>query len=149
MSKITLISVLIMLTIAPLLAIVTLMFSISADFGETFDIQSILVMYMFAMITIPLWLTYLPSIILTPIIMNRISKKTKFHSIPIIFLATLSMIIGAFVGIMIISPLLIASKSEPNEIISWILSGVVSGSITLTIVVLIYRVWKEPIRNIT
>jgi hypothetical protein len=147
MSKKTVISVLIMLTIAPLLAIITLMFSISADFGENFDIQSILVMYMFAMITIPLWLTYLPSIILTPIIMNRISKRTKFRRIPIVLLVALSMIIGAFVGIVVLSPFLIASKSEPNEIISWIMSGVVSGSITLTIVVLIYRVWKEPVGN--
>ena len=99
MSGKTVISVLVMLTISPIIAIVTLVFSNPESFGEHLDIQSLLMMYMFAMITIPLWLTYLPSI------------------------------------------------SETGVLYSWILSGLVSGSVTLTVIVLIYRFLEKPTVN--
>lgn len=60
-------------------------------------------------------------------------------------LIAISAITGAFIGLMVLSPLLIVSKSEPSLLFSWILSGVVSGSITITIVVLIYRKFEEPL----
>ena len=144
MSGKTVISVLIMLTISPILAIITLVFSNPENFGEHFDVQSLLMMYMFAMITIPLWLTYLPSVILTPIIMNRLSKKLAFQRISIAYLITLAAAAGAIIGLAVLSPFLIASRSEPSFLFSWILSGLVSGSITLIIVVLIYRIWGKP-----
>lgn len=138
----SIISVFIMVTVAPSLVILTLAFSNPAEFGGNPDLQSVLMMYLFALITIPLWITYIPSIILTPIILNRIRKIAAFYNISIITLLALSALSGAVVGVLIMAPVLfLVVQSEPNNLFfSWILSGAVSGSITLTIIVLIYRI---------
>jgi hypothetical protein len=134
------ISVLVMVTISPLLVILTLTFSNPAEFGGNPDLQSVLMMYMFALITVPLWITYIPSIILTPIVLHKMRKKKSFYNISIFALIALAGMSGALIGELILAPLLFLVHKEPNNLFSsWILSGAVSGSISLTIIVLIYR----------
>ena len=136
----TIISVLVMVTISPLLVIITLTISNPGEFGGNPDLQSILMMYMFALITVPLWITYIPSIILTPIILHKIRKKKSFHNISIIALIALAGMSGAFIGVLILAPVLFLVQKEPNNLFSsWILSGAVSGALSLMIIVLIYR----------
>lgn len=138
------ISLLILVTIAPLLVILTLAFSNPEEFGGNLDLQSILMMYLFALITVPLWTTYIPSIILTPIILHRMQKIEAFYRISILTLIVLSALSGGFIGILVMAPILFISQAEQNNLFfSWILSGAISGSITLTIIVLIYRMGKS------
>ena len=132
-----------MITIAPLLAILILLFLNPAEFGGSPNWQGVFIMYSFALITIPLWITYIPSIILTPIIMHKISKHEVFYSISIIGLISLSLLSGAILGVLIMSPILWVVHSDPDSLFfTWVLSGAVSGSITLTVIVLIYRIGK-------
>ena len=134
------ISVLVMVTISPLLVILTLTLANPGEFGGNPDLQSILMMYMFALITVPLWITYIPSIILTPIILHKMRKKKSFHNISLLALIALAVMSGALIGVLILALLLFLVHKEPNNLFSsWILSGAVSGAISLTIIVLIYR----------
>jgi hypothetical protein len=138
------ISLLIMITIAPLIAIITLAFLNPAEFGGEPNIQKVMTMYLFAIITVPLWVTYIPAIILTLTIMHRIDKKETFHELSIVKIIFLSVPIGAIGGVLILAPVLflVAEDSKPL-LLSWTLAGAVSGIITLTLISLIYRVSRR------
>lgn len=96
---------------------------------------------MFAIITVPLWVTYIPFIVLIPIIMQIIAKREAFHELQIIKFVMLSSTIGSICGVLVLSPVLflVAADSDPL-ILSWVLAGAASGAITSTVITLTYRV---------
>ena len=130
-----------MIIISPLIVIVVLAVLNPTEFGEVINIQTVLTVYMFAIITVPLWVTYIPFTVLIPIIMQIIAKREAFHELQIIKLVMLSSTIGAICGVLILSPVLflVAADSDPL-ILSWVLAGAASGAITSTVITLTYRV---------
>ena len=135
------ISVIIMIIISPLIVIVVLAVLNPTEFGEVINIQTVLTVYMFAIITVPLWVTYIPFIVLIPIIMQIIAKREAFHELQIIKFVMLSSTIGSICGVLVLSPVLflVAADSDPL-ILSWVLAGAASGAITSTVITLTYRV---------
>ncbi len=129
-----------MLTIAPLVAVITLSILSPAEFGGGPSIQNVLGMYFFAIITVPMWITYIPSIILSPIMMRKIDKRKSFHELAIIKLILISVPVGALCGMLIFLPILLAVLADSSPLMStWVLAGAISGSISLTLIVLMYR----------
>ena len=142
------ISILIMIIIAPMIVVIALSILSPAEFGGGPKIKNILAMYVFALITVPMWVTYIPSIILTPIIMRRIDKQKEFHELPIRKIILLSAPIGALCGVLILLPVLLPVLIGSSPLLSsWVLAGVVSGSITLTLIALVYRLGNRILSN--
>lgn len=142
------ISILIMIIIAPMIVVITLSILNPAEFGGGPNIKNILAMYVFGLITVPMWLTYIPSIILTPIIMRRIDKQKEFHELPIRKIILLSTPVGALCGVLILFPVLLPVFIGSSPLLSsWVFAGVVSGSITLTLIALIYRLGNRISSN--
>ena len=80
-------SVIIMLTISPVLAVATLVNWAPERWGGETDLLSIIGMSIFGILTVPLWLTYIPTLIAVPLIMNKLANKDKFKNLPLYFSA--------------------------------------------------------------
>ncbi len=131
--------IVIMLTIMPVTAAIGLVVFDPKNWGGPPTIQNILMMALFGLISVPLWITYIPSLLATPSIMNDISANILFHSIPVWKFIALSLTIGAIVGILILSPSIYMSRESLKLMLNWAWAGAFSGSITFTIISLIYR----------
>ena len=97
-------------------------------------------MYMYGIITVPLWITYIPAIILAPLIMNKLDNISGFHDIQILKLIIFSILIGAFLGVLVLTPVLFLVFNESTALfLGWVFAGMVSGCITSIILSLLYR----------
>ncbi len=130
-----------MLTVTPIAAVTGLISYDPSRWGGEMKIENILVMAVFGLITVQTWFTYIPALIFAPIIMNRLSKKESFYTIPRWKFYLNSILYGALAGIFILLPVILLAVGESLDItLNWIWAGIVSGAITSPIVSTLYRV---------
>jgi hypothetical protein len=132
------ISIFIMLTVAPLVAVTTLVCWNPSRWGGPLSPLAIPVMALFGLFTTPLWPTYIPALALTPLIMRRIAAWRAFRTVPLSLIIGMSLVIGAVAGFGVIS-IIVPWGDSPDLVKNWLSAGVVSGAITLAIISLVYR----------
>jgi len=134
------ISVILMVTLAPVSAVTTLVCWNPGCWGGTVNPLAILAMSAFALFTVPLWPTYIPAIILTPFLMRRVSRTATFAKMPVILLLTISTFIGATAGICILGYVVLTSLRDSTELaLNWSAAGAVSGALTFSVICAVYR----------
>jgi hypothetical protein len=103
-------------------------------------------MAFFGLLSVPLWFTYVPALMLTPKIMQKISQRPFFRTTPAPILMVVSLAVGAIVGVFIIGPMLFLTFADRNfkAMTDWAMAGATSGSITLMFLTLLYRVNNAP-----
>jgi hypothetical protein len=135
-------SVLAMLTVAPLVAATTLVCWQPERWGGSLNPLAIAVMAFFGLFTVPLWPTYIPALIITPLLMNWISAHRGFGRLPLPVLLGLSLPVGAVAGVCVTMPLFLVAlhdSSDYHQALPWAGAGAVAGAITLTLICLLYR----------
>lgn len=97
-------------------------------------------MSVFGLITVPVWLTYVPALIITPIYMQKVSSKPDFQTNRIGEFVAKAMLRGAIGGIIVLAPAWVLTLAEPIKLtLNWIFAGVVSGVITGVAISFTYR----------
>lgn len=140
MNKKTFICILLMLTVAPFTATFALVHFDPSNWGGSTSIKTILEMSIFGLITVPLWLTWIPALIVTPMYMRKVSTNPDFHSNQIGKFIAMAMFRGAIGGILVLAPAWILTLAEPIKLtLNWIFAGVVSGVITGVAISFTYR----------
>ena len=127
-----------MVTISPVLAVTTLVCWNPARWGGSINPLAILIMSFFGLITTPLWPTYIPALAITPIIMRRIASLGFFKSLPLPLILGISLVLGVFAGIGVIS-IIVPWDDSLDLVLNWVSAGAVSGGITLALISFIYR----------
>ena len=129
------------LIVMPITAAAGLLIFGSENWGGGFTFLNILGLGLFGLISVQLWITFIPVLIATPIIMNHLYANDLFHIIPLWKFIILSLVTGASVGILILSPNILLSlfKNSIAIMLNWVWAGAFSGAITFTIIALIYR----------
>jgi hypothetical protein len=136
----TLLCVIILLFATPTLAATCLAFFDPKHWGGEPTVPGILMMAIFGVLTVPMWLTYLPTLVLTPMAMNRMASNEKFHSMPLWELLLFAVMIGAVIGIFIMSPMILRSLGSPLKlIVNLIGAGSISGAISYTAITMLYK----------
>jgi len=140
MNKKAFICIFLMLTVAPFTATFALVHFDPSNWGGSTSIKTILEMSIFGLITVPLWLTYIPALIVTPIYMQKLATKTNFHTSSIGEFTATAIIRGAIGGVIVLAPAWIMTLTEPIKLtLNWLFAGVVSGVITGTAISFTYR----------
>ena len=137
-------SIILMLTVAPVVAIVTLTClhpsQWTGDSNPIAMLGFVVFALPFAFLTTPLWPTYFPAIILTPIVMKWISRRPSFSAAPLLPFLLCAFLAGAVAGVGVMAGLIfMALRETPGEAMPWVWMGIVSGGITFTLIALIYR----------
>lgn len=131
-----------MLVVAPLVAATTLVCWQPDRWGGSVNPLAIAAIASFGVLSVPLWPTYIPALILTPLLMRRVSAHRAFVRLPLPVLVGLSLLVGAPAGACVLMPVaLMASKDSRGSdlVLSWLATGAVSGAVTLTLISLIHR----------
>ena len=137
--KQAIISVIVMLTVAPLVTCSTLVCLEPSRWGGSFNPFTIVGMAMFGIITTPLWPTYIPAMVITPLLMKVVARTRFFRKAPLPILTGIAVPIGGLLGSLVQVRVILLNLKEPKHAIIWAVSGAVAGSITLCFIVLIYR----------
>jgi hypothetical protein len=128
-----------MLTVAPILAVATLMCADPARWDASLNPVTLIIMALFGIVTVPLWLTLIPALIITPLVMRLLAGKDHFKKLRLSTLIILSLVLGAMGGILVLSPMVLLSLGKQKVVLSWVAAGAVAGSITSSLIILLYR----------
>lgn len=129
-----------MLTVAPIAAATTLCSLDPDNFGSSLNPLNIISIAVFGVFTIPLWPTYIPAIILTPLLMKRVASKSAFVTMPVFLLIAVAVPMGALAGVCVLGPVIALSLSDSSATaLNWTITGGVSGGLTLTLICLVFR----------
>jgi hypothetical protein len=131
-------SILVMTIVAPVAAVTTLVCWNPERWGGSVNPVAILGMAFFGVITTPLWPTYIPSVLLTPLVMSRIARRQIFQTMPLTIIGGVSAVIGAICGIAVIS-IIVPWHESLDLVLNWVSAGAVAGAVALPAVSLIYR----------
>ena len=134
----TLSTVALMVTVAPMLVVVTMSCIDPEYFGGGPYPLNVLMMTLFAVITVPMWPTYMPAIILAPIVMRRVASLPRFHTLPLPSVLVLSVATGAVAGACVMLPIVLMAR-PPIWAARWTVAGATSGAVTLALISLVYR----------
>jgi hypothetical protein len=96
-----------MLTVTPIMGATGIYLYDTKSFGDSSIIGSILIMAVFGLITVQVWVTYLPAIIFTPVVLEKISRKESFYKIQYWKFLCVSILGGIGVGVFIMLPFII------------------------------------------
>jgi hypothetical protein len=133
-------SVIAMVILAPLVAATTLVCGWPERWGGSISPLAIITIGFFGLITTPLWPTYIPAIILTPLLMRKIAPHRLFMKLPIMVLMLMSLLLGAVGGVCVMFPVIRISLQDGADCaVQWEMAGAFSGAITLTVICLIHR----------
>jgi len=136
----TLLSVAVMVTVAPVVAVTTLVCCNPDRWGGSVNPLNIAVMSFFGLLTVPLWPTYIPAIVFTPLLMRWVAGRRDFTTLPIPLVLVLSTLIGAVAGVCVLSYVVLLSlKGSSTMVLGWLTAGSISGGFTLSVICLIYR----------
>lgn len=139
------ISVFLMLSVAPVVAVSTLVFGDPGRWSGSQHPLAILVMAFFGLFTTPLWPTYIPALILTPIIMHKFARKGIFRRIPLPVLLLLAVVIGSITGVCVMFPLILMERAySSGNPANWAMAGAVAGAATLLLITILYRLDGMP-----
>ena len=131
-----------MLTVAPLVAVATLVCCDPQRWGGSLNPLAIVVMALFGIFTAPLWLTYIPALIITPLLMKRVSTSLAFHRAPLPVVLGLSAVVGALAGVCVMLRLVLMvlrDSSGYGEAFTFASAGAVAGAVSLSLICLLYR----------
>jgi len=131
--------VVLMLTVSP----VTTVISLDLILGITPTIEGVLWMAVFGLFTIPLWITYIPALVITPFAMKKLAGRNYFYDAPMWKFISISVVVGSLLGAIVLSPMM-----DSTNFLNWSLSGCISGSITLTLIAIVYRLGNKRHRTI-
>lgn len=130
-----------MLTVAPITATTVLSFNPDFTGGEPPSLLMILTMSIFGLITIPLWLTYIPALIIAPIFMKRVAATPVFQSLRLPQLIMASGVVGGIAGVLVMAlPILMTLLDFQFKLaLLWAFAGACSGALTLSLIALFYH----------
>lgn len=135
------VSVAAMLVLAPLVATTTLVCWNPGRWGGSVNPFAVLVMSVFGVFTVPLWPTYIPAIVATPLAMQWLSKSRAFARAPMPLLLLLAVPLGAAAGFGIMTPLLSSIETDDTDVwANWAAAGLVSGAVTFSLIVIAHKV---------
>ena len=135
-------SVLAMLTVAPLVAATTLVCWDPERWAGSLNPLAIVVMALFGVLSTPLWPTYIPALIVTPLLMKWISTYPAFRRLPLPVVLGLSVVVGAAAGVCVMVRLILMvlrDSSGYGEGLACASAGAISGAVTLALICLLYR----------
>lgn len=135
----TITCIILMLTLAPLIACSTVVCLDPSRWGGSINPITIVVMAFFGVISTPVWPTYIPALIITPLLMRMVSRSQVFGSARLPMLIGLSLVLGAIAGVLVLIRVILMSLNDPKLAMNWAIAGAVSGAITLMLIVLVYR----------
>jgi hypothetical protein len=129
------------LTLAPVVACSTVVLLDASYWGGSFNPLIVITMAVFGLFTAPIWPTYIPALIITPILMTAVTRCTGFFKIHLCYVIIISLLIGSLAGVAILWPIVlrVLSDHEPTLATNWAIAGAVAGGITLTSIVMVYR----------
>lgn len=134
------IAVVLLLTVAPVVAVTTLCVVSPERWGGSLSLINILFMAVFGVLTVPLWPTYIPTIILTPIIMPRIARHPVFLAMSFMAVVAISIPVGAVCGTAVMAPIILLALADgPSMAMMWMLAGAASGAVTSAILCCVYK----------
>ena len=134
------ISVVLMLTVAPLIACSTLVSIEPSRWGlDSVNPWAIASMAFFGLFTLVIWPTYIPALVLTPVIMRKVASKESFRKLPVLFVIFTAALVGALLGSVILAPMILMSSHDPKLLLAWISAGSAAGGVTLPLITLLYR----------
>jgi membrane-associated HD superfamily phosphohydrolase len=139
------VTVLLMLSVAPFVVVTTFVFIAPEEFVGVGmkELDKLIIMTLFGLITVPVWFTYIPMIILAPLIMKRIRHQQWFLSLPIPALFVFSVTFGALCGIgVLVYPIYMSVLDSMSLALSWAVAGAISGAVTLSVITAFYR-WSK------
>jgi len=137
--KKSLICIILMMTVAPIVVCATLVCLDPLRWGGTINPIAIIGMAMFGLISTPLWPTYIPSLIITPLLMKGMVRSHVFRTISLRVLISISLIVGAIAGALVMVRVILMSLNEPRLAMQWAIAGTLAGSVTFSLIVLVYR----------
>ncbi len=133
-------SIFVMLTVTPIAAATALVYFDPRNWGGDITFFGIIGIAVFGLLTVPVCVTYIPTLVFTPIFMNKLSKKEAFYIISKWKFFVFSIIGGSIAGIFIVLPIIVLSMNGGIKIIvNWLWAGMVAGSVTCPIIATIYR----------
>ena len=139
----TIVCIILMLAVAPLVACSTIVCLNPSLLGGSINpikiMFTIVGMAFFGVITVPLWLTYIPALIMTPLLMRALSRTQVFRTTRLPILIGLSLVVGAVAGALVLILVILMSLNDPKMAMNWALAGAMAGSTTLMLIVLVYR----------
>lgn len=134
------IAVVLLLTVAPVVAATTLLIVSPEQWGGSLSLGNVLCMAVFGVSTVPLWPTYIPTIILTPTIMGRIAQRPEFMTMSFAGAVAVSVPVGAVGGTVVLAPvILLALAGGLGSAMMWMLAGAASGAVTSAILCAVYK----------
>jgi len=134
------ISVFMLLSLAPIVAVSALVFGDPERWSESQHPLAILVMAFFGLFTTPLWPTYIPALVLTPLIMHKVSQKRLFKKVPFALLLIIALAVGAVAGVFVMFPLILMERADSSgHPANWAMAGAVSGALSLVMITILYR----------
>lgn len=131
-----------MLVVAPLVAATTLVCWQPDRWGSSANPLAIATIAFFGVLSVPLWPTYIPALIITPLLMKRVSAHRTFVHLPLAVLVMLSILVGALAGSCVFTPVVLLASMDATGsglVLNWLATGAVSGAVTLTLISLIHR----------
>jgi hypothetical protein len=129
-----------MLVVAPLVAVTTLVCLHPGRWGGAQSFLTIPFMAIFAVLTTPVWATYIPTMIVVPIAMRRIAGSRRFSAVRLPWLLLLSMVAGGIAGACVLGPVVfLASRDTDSLAADFLAAGAVAGAVSLAIICLIHR----------
>ena len=131
--------VMLMLTVAPIVACSTVVCLDPLRWGGSINPLAIVFMALFGLVSTPLWPTYIPALIIVPLLMRIVASRQFFMSIQLSVLILVSMVIGGIAGIVVLIHPILMSLNESKMATSWAVAGFLAGSITFSLIVAMYR----------
>lgn len=134
-------TVLLLLGLAPVVAVSALVFGDSERWREAQHPLAILAMAFFGLFTTPLWPTFLPALVLTPLAMHKVSQTRSFKQIPFPLLLGMGVIVGALAGMGVLLPIVCKEGADPSgNPVNWARAGAVSGAVSLVVIFILHRI---------
>ena len=139
----SIICVWITLTVAPLITSIALVCLAPSRWGGHPNVFTVLTMAVFGVISAPIWPTYIPTIVLVPMVMIIIAKTRFFIAAPLPLLVAIFAVLGSIVGLLVIGriALMLFRENELGLAVDWIVSGALAGTISSSLILLCYR-WR-------
>lgn len=116
----------VMLIVAPLIAATMLGCWQPARWGGSVNPLAIITMAFFGLLSVPLWLTYIPALIITPWVMKPVSASRIFRCLSLPALIILSLLLGGVAGFGVIMPIVPRESQDLDLIVNWVSAGVVA-----------------------
>ncbi|MBI1176145.1 hypothetical protein GC207_01760 [bacterium] len=127
-----------MTIVAPIAAATALVCWSPERWGGSLSPVTVFGMAIFGVLTIPLWPTYIPAIVLTPIAMNKIATIPAFRRSPLVMVGSVSILVGGICGVLVIS-IIVPWRESTDVVLNWLLAGAAAGAVALPMISLIYR----------